>query len=275
MNKLSNQRRVQVVSALVEGMSIRSVVRMTGVSKNAVVKLLEDVGNACAVYQDKVFRNLNCKRIECDEIWSFVYAKERHLTPELQGVFGYGDVYTWVAIDADTKLVPCWNVGRRDAESGIAFIKDLSERLAHRVQLSTDGFKAYLSAVEEVFGSDIDYAMIVKIYGHSQEESKTRYSPAECIGCEKEVISGNPDANLVSTSYIERQNLTMRMSMRRFTRLTNGFSKKVENHMHAIALHYMHYNFVRIHQTLRCSPAMAAGVSKKLWSIEDVVALLD
>jgi IS1 family transposase len=275
MNKLSTQKRVAVISALVEGMSIRSVVRMTGVSKNAVTKLLEDVGNACAIYQDKVFRNLTCKRIECDEIWSFVYAKERHLTPELQGVFGYGDVYTWVAIDADTKLVPCWNVGRRDAESGMAFIKDLSERLANRVQLSTDGFKVYLTAIEENFGADIDYAMIVKVYGHAQEDSAVRYSPAECIGCEKEVIAGNPDMNLVSTSYVERQNLTMRMSMRRFTRLTNGFSKKIENHMHAIALHYMYYNFCRIHKTLRCTPAMEAGVTKKLWSIEDIVALLD
>jgi len=275
MNKLSTQKRVQVISALVEGMSIRSVVRMTGVSKNAVTKLLEDVGNACAIYQDKVFRNLTCKRIECDEIWSFVYAKERHLTPELQGVFGYGDVYTWVALDADTKLVPCWNVGRRDAQSGMAFIKDLSERITNRFQLSTDGFKLYITAVEEAFGSEIDYGMIVKVYGHSTEDSAIRYSPAECIGCEKEVIAGNPDMNLVSTSYVERQNLTMRMSMRRFTRLTNGFSKKIENHMHAVALHYMYYNFVRIHKSLRCTPAMEAGVSKTLWSIEDVVALLD
>lgn len=275
MNKLSTQKRVQVIAALVEGMSIRSIVRMTGVSKNTVVKLLEDIGNACAIYQDKVFRNLKCKRIECDEIWSFVHAKEGHLPPELQGVFGYGDVYTWVAIDADTKLVPCWNVGRRDAKSGEAFIKDLASRLKKRVQLSTDGFKVYLTAVEEAFGSEIDYGMIVKVYGHTQDEDTRRYSPAQCIGCEKEIIQGNPDRELISTSYIERQNLTMRMSMRRFTRLTNGFSKKIENHMHAVALHYMYYNFCRIHKTLRCTPAMEAGVSKKLWSIEDIVALLD
>lgn len=275
MNKLSTQKRVQVIAALVEGVSIRSIVRMTSVSKNTVVKLLEDVGNACAIYQDKVFRDLTCKRIECDEIWSFVHAKEGHLPPELQGVFGYGDVYTWVAIDADTKLVPCWNVGRRDAVSGEAFIKDLASRLSNRVQLSTDGFKVYLTAVEEAFGADIDYGMIVKVYGHNQDEQTRRYSPAQCIGCEKEVITGNPDQNLISTSYIERQNLTMRMSMRRFTRLTNGFSKKIENHMHAIALHYMYYNFCRIHKTLRCTPAMEAGVSKTLWSIEDIVALLD
>lgn len=275
MNKLSTQKRVAVIAALVEGMSIRSVVRMTGVSKNTVVKLLEDIGNVCATYQDKVFRDLRCKRIECDEIWSFVHAKEGHLPKELQGVFGYGDVYTWVAIDADTKLVPCWNVGRRDAVSGEVFIKDLASRLANRVQLSTDGFKVYLTAVEEAFGADIDYGMIVKVYGVTQDEQTRRYSPAECIGCEKEVISGTPDPNLISTSYIERQNLTMRMSMRRFTRLTNGFSKKIENHMHAIALHYMHYNFVRIHKSLRCTPAMAAGVTKTLWSIENIVALLD
>jgi len=275
MNKLSTAKRVQIVSALVEGNSVNATARIGGVSNNTVLKLLADLGNACAIYQDKVFRNLKCKRIECDEIWSFVHAKERHLTPELQGVFGYGDVYTWVALDADTKLVPCWNVGRRDAESGMAFIKDLSERVANRFQLSTDGNKMYLTAVEETFGADIDYAMIVKIYGHTEDDSNKRYSPAECIGCEKEVIAGKPVMSLVSTSYIERQNLTMRMSMRRFTRLTNSFSKKIENHMHAVALHYMYYNFVRIHKTLRCTPAMEAGVSNTLWSIEDIVKLLD
>ncbi|MGH9906051.1 MAG: IS1 family transposase [Pyrinomonadaceae bacterium] len=275
MNKLSTQKRVQIISALVEGNSVNATARIVGVSNNTVLKLLADIGNACAIYQDKVFRNLKCKRIECDEIWSFVHAKEGHLTEELRGVFGYGDVYTWVAIDAETKLVPCWNVGRRDAESAMAFIKDLAERISNRFQLSTDGFKAYLTAVEETFGSEIDYAMIVKIYGHTEDDANKRYSPAECIGCEKEVVAGNPDMNLVSTSYIERQNLTMRMNMRRFTRLTNGFSKKIENHMHAIALHYMHYNFCRIHKTLRCSPAMAAGVSNALWSIEDMVALLN
>jgi len=221
-----------------------------------------------------VFRNLTCKQIQCDEMWSFVHAKERHLLPELQGVFGYGDVYTWVAIDAETKLVPCWNVGRRDAESAMAFIKDLSERVNNRFQLSTDGNKMYLTTVEETFGSEIDYAMIVKIYGHIEEDATKRYSPAECIGCEKEVIAGKPDMNLVSTSYIERQNLTMRMGMRRFTRLTNGFYQKIENHMHAIALHYMHYNFCRIHQTLRITPAMAAGVTDHVWGLEEVVALL-
>ncbi len=275
MNKLSTEKRVQIVAALVEGNSVNATSRMIGVSNNTVLKLLADIGEACAAYQDKAFRNLKCKRIECDEIWSFVHAKERHLSAELQGVFGYGDVYTWVALDADSKLVPCWNVGRRDAASGMAFIKDLSERLALRVQLSTDGFKVYLTAIEEAFGADIDYGMIVKVYGHSENDDSKRYSPAECIGCEKEVISGNPDYDLISTSYIERQNLTMRMSIRRFTRLTNGFSKKIENHMHAVALHFMHYNFVRIHKSLRCTPAMEAGITKTLWSIEDIVKLLD
>lgn len=275
MNKLSTAKRIQIVAAMVEGNSVNAISRMVGVSNNTVLKLLADLGTACSEFQDKVFRNLKCERIECDEIWSFVHAKERHLTPELQGVFGYGDVYTWVAIDADTKLVPCWNVGRRDAQSGIAFIKDLSERLARRVQISTDGFKVYLTAIEEAFGCEVDYGMVVKVYGHNEADDSKRYSPAECIGCEKEAISGSPDMELVSTSYIERQNLTMRMGMRRFTRLTNGFSKKIENHMAAIAIHYMYYNFVRIHKSLRCSPAMAAGVSNTLWSIEDMVKLLD
>lgn len=273
MNKLSKAKRIQVVAALVEGVSINATVRMTGVSKNTVLKLLADLGDACAFYQDKVFRDLDCKRIECDEIWSFVHAKQKNVPEVLQGVFGVGDVYTWVAIDAETKLVPCWHLGRRDGVAAMEFIKDLASRLKYRVQLTTDGHKAYLNAIEEAFGSEIDYAMLVKVYGGSQEE--TRYSPAEVLGTLKERISGSPDPDLVSTSYVERQNLTMRMSMRRFTRLTNGFSKKIENHLHAVALHYMHYNFVRIHKTLRCTPAMAAGVSKTLWSIEDIVALLD
>lgn len=273
MNKLPNSKRVQIISALVEGMGINAVSRMVGVSNNTVLKLLADIGNACAIYQDKAFKNLPCKRIECDEIWSFCFAKQKNLKPELQGVFGYGDVYTWVAIDAETKLVPSWLVGTRDGRCAMEFITDLASRLANRIQLSTDGYKAYLNAVEDNFGADIDYAMLIKVYGKSQEE--VRYSPAECVGCHKEVITGNPNKELVSTSYIERQNLTMRMSMRRFTRLTNAHSKKIENHIHAISLHYMYYNFCKIHTTLKCSPAMAANVSKKLWSIEDIVALLD
>jgi IS1 family transposase len=273
MNKLDNKKREQVIAALVEGNSIRATVRMTGVANNTIVKLLADVGEACLEYQDKAFRNLTCKRIQCDEIWSFVGAKAKNVPAEKQGEFGYGDVWTWVSMDADTKLVPCWHVGKRDAKAAYDFITDLSSLLKNRVQLTTDGHKPYLEAVEAAFGCDIDYAMLVKIYGKSQEE--IRYSPAECLASEKRVITGNPDKVHVSTSYIERQNLTMRVSMRRFTRLTNGFSKKIENHIHAISLHYMYYNFVRVHKTLRCTPAMEAGVTKRLWEISDIVALLD
>jgi IS1 family transposase/lambda repressor-like predicted transcriptional regulator len=273
MNKLDSKRRTQIIAALVEGNSIRATSRMAGVSKDTVLKLLVDVGKVCAEYQDVAFRNLNCKRVQCDEIWSFCYSKQKNVSPENAGVFGYGDVWTWTAIDADSKLVPCWHVGRRDGRAAYEFIKDLAGRLAHRVQLTTDGHRPYLEAVESAFGSEIDYAMLVKIYGKPQEE--IRYSPAECLGCQVLEIAGTPDPAHVSTSYVERQNLTMRMSMRRFTRLTNAFSKKVENHMHAIALHYMHYNFVRVHKSLRCTPAMAAGVSNKLWEIEDIVRLLE
>jgi IS1 family transposase len=273
MNKLSTAKRVQIISALVEGNSINATSRIVGVSNNTVLKLLADIGNACAIYQDKVFRNLKLNRLELDEIWSFCFAKQKNVREQHQDEFGYGDVYTWVSIDAETKLVPCWYVGRRDGHCAYEFIKDLSDRLAHRVQITTDGFKAYLNPIEEVFGTDVDYAMLIKVYGGEQTE--TRYSPAECLGTMKERIMGNPDPDLVSTSYVERQNLTMRMCMRRFTRLTNAHSKKIENHIHAISLHYMYYNFARIHSTLRCSPAMAAGVSNALWSIEDIVALLD
>jgi len=273
MNKLSTQKRVQIVSLLVEGMAINAIVRATGISKNTILKLLADLGSACAIYQDKVLRNLKCKRLELDEIWSFCFSKMKNVPADKMGVFGYGDVYTWVALDAETKLVPSWYVGRRDAQCAMEFVKDLASRLANRVQITTDGHKPYLSAIEEAFGSDVDYAMLVKLYGAAPDE--VRYSPANFVASVKERIVGNPDRDLVSTSYVERQNLTMRMSMRRFTRLTNAHSKKIENHIHAIALHYMYYNFARIHASLRCSPAMAAGLSKKLWSIEDIVNLLD
>lgn len=272
MNALDSKKREQIVAALVEGNSIRATVRMTGVSKNTIAKLLVDLGTACAEYQDKAFRNLNLKRIQCDEIWSFVGAKAKNTTPEMKEDKGYGDIWTWVAMDADTKLVPCWAVGKRDGLAAYEFIGDLAERLSHRIQLTTDGHKPYLEAVEAAFGSEIDYAMLIKIYGKPQDE--IRYSPADCIGCEKKWVAGRPDPKHISTSYIERQNLTMRMSMRRFTRLTNGFSKKVENHMAAIALHYMYYNFVRIHRSLRVTPAMAANVTTRLWEISDIVALL-
>lgn len=272
MNRLDSKRRTQVIAALVEGNSIRATVRMTGVAKNTIVKLLEEIGAACATYQDKAFNNLQCKRLQLDEIWSFVYSKDKNVPEEKQGIFGYGDVWTWVALDADSKLVPCWHVGTRDALAAKTFIDDLASRLANRVQLTTDGHKAYLQAIEGAFGCEVDYAMLIKLYGVEQEE--VRYSPSKCLGTETQVITGSPNKKHISTSYVERQNLTMRMSMRRFTRLTNGFSKKVENHIHALSLHYMYYNFVRIHKTLRCTPAMEAGVTSRLWSVEDIVALL-
>lgn len=273
MNKLDNKRRTQIISALVEGCSIRATSRMVGVSKDTVMKLLVDIGTVCANYQDEAFRNLSCKRLQADEIWSFCHAKAKNVPEEKRGMLGYGDVWTWTAICADTKLVPCWHIGKRDARAAYEFINDLASRLAHRVQLTTDGHKPYLEAVEGAFGCEIDYATLVKIYGKPQEE--IRYSPPQILDIQCSMITGNPDPAHISTSYVERQNLTMRMSMRRFTRLTNAFSKKLDNLRHAVALHFMHYNFVRVHQTLRCTPAMAAGVSKTLWSIEDIVNLLN
>ncbi|MFA4975835.1 MAG: IS1 family transposase [Thermodesulfovibrionales bacterium] len=274
MNKLTTSKRVQILQMLCEGSSMRSISRIVDVSINTVTKLLVDAGIACSNYQDKAFQNLTCNRIQCDEIWSFCYSKEKNVPEDKEGKFGYGDVYTWTAICADSKLVPSWYVGRRDYQSANHFISDLAGRLAHRVQLTTDGHKAYLQAVEDSFGSEIDYAQLIKLYGNEVEAEK-RYSPAECTGAIKERIQGNPDMKHVSTSYVERQNLTMRMSMRRFTRLTNGFSKKVENHSHALALYFMFYNFVRIHKTLKVSPAMEAGVTDRLWDVEDILALLN
>jgi IS1 family transposase len=269
MNKLTREKQAQVIAALVEGNSINSTVRMTGVHKTTILKLLARLGTACADYQDRTLRNLKCKRIQCDEIWQFCYAKEKNVPEEKKGQFGYGDVWTWVAIDADTKLLVCFTLGYRDARTAKILVDDLASRLAHRVQLTTDGLKAYLEAVEGAFGCEIDYAMLIKIYGASQDE--VRYSPAECIGTETKIVMGKPDAGHISTSYIERQNLTMRMTMRRFTRLTNGFSKKVENHAYAVALYTMHYNFCRIHQTLRVTPAMQAGVTNHIWTIEEML----
>jgi IS1 family transposase len=269
MNRLSREKQTQIVAALVEGNSINSTVRMTGVSKVTILKLIKDLGNACAGYHNRTMRNLKCRRIQCDEIWQFCYAKEKNLPEEKRGKFGYGDVWTWVAIDADTKLVPSFMLGYRDARSARVFINDLASRLASRVQLTTDGHIAYLQAVEEAFGCDVDYAMLIKIYGSTQEE--TRYSPAECIDCVVKPIMGNPDFDRISTSHVERQNLTMRMCMRRFTRLTNGFSKKIENHSYALAIHYMHYNFCRVHKTLRVTPAMEAGLTNHVWTIEEML----
>ncbi len=273
MNKLTREKQIKVVASLVEGNSIRSTVRMTGVAKNTIVKLLANLGEAWQKYHDEHVRNLTCKRVQCDEIWSFVYAKEKNLSTHLEGVQGGGSVWTWVALDADNKLVVSWLVGSRDAEYAGVFMRDVADRLKNRVQLTTDGLAAYLEAVDTTFGADIDFAQLAKIYGEAPKADK-RYSPAECIGARKDVIIGEPKMKHVSTSFIEHQNLTMRMHMRRFTRLTNAFSKKVENHAHAIALHFMYYNFVRIHQTLRVTPAMAAGVTTHLWEVGDLVNLM-
>ncbi len=277
MNKLSSSDRVRVVACLVEGNSIRATVRMTGIAKNTVVKLLADMGKVCSQFQDRALRNLPCKRVQCDEIWSFVGCKEKNV-PANKKRQGRGDVWTWTAICPDTKLVACWYVGNRDAGAAYHFMHDLAGRLANRVQLTTDAHRPYLAAVEDAFGADIDYAQLVKIYGApeaSRYNAEVRYSPAVCMGARKAVVSGKPAYAHISTSICERNNLTMRMNMRRFTRLTNAFSKKVENLEHAVALHFMHYNFCRIHQSLRVTPAMEAGISDKVWSLEDVVALLD
>lgn len=271
MNKLTVEEKTQIISALVEGNSIRATCRMTNHSKGAVLKLLAEVGKACLKFQDERVRNIHTRRIQCDEIWSFCYAKQKNVPTEKQSVFGYGDVWTWTAIDADTKLCISWFVGRRDGDSAYLFIQDLADRLANRVQLTTDGLKAYLEAVESAFGCEIDYAMLVKLYGASQEE--TRYSPPVCIGSKSEAITGNPDRKHISTSFVERQNLTMRMNMRRFTRLTNAFSKKIENHIAMISLYFVYYNFVRIHQTLRVTPAMEAGIMASPMNIRDVAVL--
>jgi IS1 family transposase len=247
---------------------------MTGASKNTITKLLVNLGTACSKYQDEHLRNLTCKRLQVDEIWSFVACKQKNVPGHLQGQFGYGDVWTWTAIEAQTKLIPCWLIGPRDGETAKIFINDLAGRLANRVQLTSDGHKAYLQAVEGSFRGDIDYSQLVKLYG-SDPEGQKRYSPAQCIGTKVVPIIGEPDPQHISTSFVERANLTMRMSMRRFTRLTNAFSKKVENLAAAVALHMLHYNYVRIHQTLRITPAMAAGVTDRLWSISDLVGLLE
>jgi IS1 family transposase len=270
MNRLSREKQAQIVAALVEGNSIRATARLMNVSKDTVVKLQVEAGYACADYQDKVFRNLACKRIQIDEIWAFCYAKQKNVPASKQGKFGFGDVWTWAAIDADSKLIPSFTVGNRDARAACQLIDDLKGRLKSRIQLTTDGLKVYIEAVEGAFGSEIDYAMLIKTYESSQEE--TRYSPAVCTSAEAKPIMGNPAPQYISTSYVERQNLSMRMGIRRFTRLTNGFSKKVENHAAAVALYYMHYNFVRIHQTLRVTPAMEAGLTDHVWTIEEMLS---
>ncbi len=275
MNRLPIKTRAQIVGLLVEGMSMRAVTRITGVSINTVTKLLEDVGLAAGLYQAQVMVNLPCKRLQCDEIWAFCYSKERNVAPENKGVLGYGDVWTWTAICADTKLIASYMVGGRDGDYARAFVDDLASRLAGRVQLTTDGNHLYLDAVSTAFGGGVDYAMLYKVYtsGNHQSSYDRRYSPAQFERADKRVVSGAPKEEHVSTSYVERQNLTMRMGMRRFTRLTNGFSKKVENLEHAVSLHFLHYNFARIHKTLRVTPAMAAGISDHVWSLEEIAYL--
>jgi IS1 family transposase len=287
MNRLSTDKRAQIVGSLVEGNSIRATVRMTGAAKNTVTKLLVDLGAACAEYQANVMHDLPCTTIQCDEIWAFCYSKSKNVPQQHRGTFGYGDVWTWTALCADTKLVPSWLVGERTVDDAWAFLTDLQGRLANRVQLTTDGHRAYVQAVDLAFGDEIDYAMLNKLYGLPEglTHQERKYSPNICTGIEIRTIKGDPDPAGISTSYVERQNLTMRMGMRRFTRLTNAFSKKVENLAHAVSLHYMHYNFARAHSSLtvenedgtrtKQTPAMAAGVADHVWTLHEIAGLLD
>lgn len=274
MNRLSLEKRTQITGLLCEGNSLRATSRLADVSFNTVLKFVVDIGTVCQKYHDEHVRQVQSKRVQCDEIWSFIYSKDKNIPKDKQGKYGVGSVWTWTAIDAESKLVISWLVGNRDASYARVFLEDVRSRLANRVQLTSDGLKAYLLAVEEVFGADIDFAQLIKLYGKPLD-SDHKYSPAECTGIEKHPIVGNPKMKHISTSYVERQNLTMRMNMRRFTRLTNAFSKKVENHAHAVALHFMYYNFVRIHKTLRVTPAMEAGITSKLWTVEDLARLLE
>jgi len=273
MNCLSIETRTKVISCLIEGCSIRATVRMTGVAKNTIVKLLADIGCACAAYHNRTVRQLKVRRLQCDEIWSFVGAKAKNVSAAKKQE-GWGDIWTWIGIDGDTKLVVSYLVGGRGAGWAKDFMEDCASRITNRVQITTDGHKGYLEAVENAFGADIDYAMLQKIYG-APADNETRYSPATCIGCDMKVVSGNPDPKHVSTSYVERQNLTMRMHVRRFTRLSNGHSKKIENHCYAVALHYMFYNYCKTHQTLRVTPAMEAGLTDRVWAIQELCALAD
>lgn len=274
MNKLPPAKRAKILGLMAEGVSLRAITRLEGVSKNTLAKLVEDTGEAFSDYQDRVFRDLPCKRVQVDEIWSFVYAKAKNVAGAKAAPKDAGDIWTWTALCADTKLIPSWNVGRRDADAAHEFISDLASRLASRVQLTSDGHGPYLQAVEDAFGADIDYAMLIKHYGEPVGATG-RYSPGECVGIEQRRVEGRPDPAHVSTSYVERSNLSIRMGNRRFTRLTNAFSKKAANHEYAMAIYFMHYNFIRIHQTLRCTPAMAANVTTKLWELSDMVKVLE
>ncbi len=273
MNTLSHADKVAVLRCLVEGNSVRSTVRITGVSKKAVMKLLADAGQACLEFQDKMLVNLPCKRVQCDEVWCFCYCKDKNVPERMKGQPGVGSMWTWTAICADTKLICTWALGARDAAMAHMLMGDLQQRLAHKVQLTTDGNLTYLEAVADYF-AEIDYAQLIKMYGAPEEKPDTRYSPAKCLGAKKSTVMGAPDPDHVSTSYVERSNLTMRMHMRRFTRLTNGFSKKAANLAYALSLHFMHYNFIRFHQTLRMPPALKAGIIDRAMSIDDIVHML-
>jgi IS1 family transposase len=272
MNQLNTSKRAQIIAALVEGNSINATCRMLGVGKHTVLRLLEDAGCSCAAYHEENVRNLRVTRVQCDEVWSFVYAKQKNVTEE-QMAEGAGDCWTWTAIDADTKLVISYMLGDRGAGTAHEFMQDVASRIVNRIQLTTDGHRVYADAVEDAFGSEIDYAMLVKIYGASNE-GESRYSPATCIGCRTGILSGSPDPKYISTSYVERQNLSMRMGMRRFTRLTKGFSKKFENHAHQVALYFFHYNFCRVHSSLRVTPAMEAGLTDHVWTLTELCGLL-
>jgi IS1 family transposase len=274
MNKLPSAKRAQILGMMAEGVSLRAISRLTGASKNTLAKLVEDAGEAFSEYQDRVFRDLSCKRVQVDEIWSFIHCKAKNVARAKSAPPEAGDIWSWTALCADTKLIPSWYVGRRDTVAARHFIGDLALRLKSRVQLTSDGHGPYLQAVEESFGADVDYAMLVKHYAEPTG-ALGRYSPGECISTEQRRVEGRPDPAHVSTSYVERSNLSIRMGNRRFTRLTNAFSKKAENHAHALAIYFMHYNFVRIHQTLRCTPAMAANVTTKLWELTDMVKVLE
>jgi IS1 family transposase/lambda repressor-like predicted transcriptional regulator len=274
MNALPPEKRAQIIQLLVEGMSMRAVSRVTGCSINTVTKLLIDAGKACAAFQDGTIRNVNATHVQCDEIWSFCYAKQKNVAPEHEGILGYGDVWTWIALDADSKLAINWLVGLRTGKYAEAFMGDLASRLAGRVQLTTDGHGAYVNAIEKAFGGLVDYAMLVKIFEAANVTEQRRYSPPRFVKIEKRRINGTPDMKDASTSYVERLNLTIRMQNRRFTRLTNAFSKKIENLEHSVALHFMHYNFARIHKSLRVTPAMEAGLTDHVWEIEDIAALI-
>jgi IS1 family transposase len=276
MNILATDKRAEILHHLAEGCSMRATSRLTGAAKKTVERMLVSAGTACAEYMDKIMVNLPCKVLQVDEVWSFTKCKQANVPEELKGEPGIGDTWTWIAMCSKTKLVPCFHIGKRDATDAFQFINNLAPRLASRIQLTSDGHRPYLQAVEDAFGSEIDYAQLIKLYGNEHGPvTEARYSPPVCIGARKKKIVGNPDRGLISTSHIERQNLTIRMNSRRFTRLTNAFSKKLENHKHQVALHFMHYNFCRIHQTLRVTPAMEAGLTDHVWGLEEIVNLLN